>query len=319
MNSNALHRICAGLRKAGTLALLGLSTSWALALDIQPYSAERLAQLQSGGKPVAVHFHAEWCGTCKTQEKALLAIKSEGSLPQVTLLVADYDKEKDLRRKMKVAAQSTVLGGALQENRWAPVALGLGMASSFAALGLFVGTLGAELGVDSDSVRTVGGVLLLMLAGVLLLPGLQERFSLWMTPLATGAQNWSSRLSGASWASAFGLGAVLGLVWSPCSGPLLISALTLVASEGGAVRGVMILGGFGLGAALPLVAVAYASRAGFLRARNWLLAHIATLKKAFAALLAVMGVAILTGYDKVWEAAVLRILPEGWLRLTTWF
>lgn len=212
-----------------------------------------------------------------------------------------------------------VLGGALQENRWAPVALGLGMASSFAALGLFVGTLGAELGVDSDSVRTVGGVLLLMLAGVLLLPGLQERFSLWMTPLATGAQNWSSLLSGASWASAFGLGAVLGLVWSPCSGPLLISALTLVASEGGAVRGVMILGGFGLGAALPLVAVAYASRAGFLRARNWLLAHIATLKKAFAALLAVMGVAILTGYDKVWEAAVLRILPEGWLRLTTWF
>lgn len=109
MNSNALHRICAGLRKAGTLALLGLSTSWALALDIQPYSAERLAQLQSGGKPVAVHFHAEWCGTCKTQEKALLAIKSEGSVPQVTLLVADYDKEKDLRRKMKVAAQSTLV------------------------------------------------------------------------------------------------------------------------------------------------------------------------------------------------------------------
>ncbi len=212
-----------------------------------------------------------------------------------------------------------VLGGALQANRWAPVALGLGMASSFAALGLFVGTLGAELGVDSDSVRTAGGVLLLLMAVVMLLPGLQERFSLLMTPLASGAQTWSARLSGETWASAFALGGVLGLVWSPCSGPLLISALTLVASEGGGVRGVMILGGFGLGAALPLVSVAYASRAGFLKARTWLMAHIAALKTAFAALLALMGVAILTGYDKVWEAAVLRVLPEGWLRLTTLF
>lgn len=90
------------------VALLALAPA-AYALDIQPYSADRLAQLQSAGKPVAVHFHAEWCGTCKTQEKALQTIKAEGSVPQVTLLVADYDKEKDLRRKMKVAAQSTLV------------------------------------------------------------------------------------------------------------------------------------------------------------------------------------------------------------------
>lgn len=96
--------------RASVLGMMLLVLSPAVfALDIQPYSADRLAQLQSAGKPVAVHFHAEWCGTCKTQEKALQAIKAEGSVPQVTLLVADYDKEKDLRRKMKVAAQSTLV------------------------------------------------------------------------------------------------------------------------------------------------------------------------------------------------------------------
>lgn len=212
-----------------------------------------------------------------------------------------------------------VLGGALQENRWAPMLLGLGMASSFAALGLFIGTLGAAWGVESDAMRSVGGVLLLLMAAVMLLPGLQHRMSLWMTPLASGAQSWSARLSGANWASALALGAVLGLVWTPCSGPLLVSALTLVASEGGGVRGVLILGGFGLGAAVPLMGTAYASRAGFIRARGWLMAHIGKLKMGFAALLALMGTAILTGYDKVWEAAVLRVLPESWLRLTTLF
>jgi len=212
-----------------------------------------------------------------------------------------------------------VLGGALQENRLAPVALGLGMATIFATLGIFIGTLGAGLGLDTDTFRTLGGALLVVLAGVMLVPVLNERFTLLMTPLSSGAQSVSSKLSGATLGSAFALGGVLGLVWSPCSGPLLISALTLVASEGGGVRGGLILGAFGLGAATPLVAVAYASRAGFMKARGWLLKHIDGLKKGFAALLALMGVAILTGYDKLLEAAVLRLLPEGWVQLTTKF
>jgi len=97
--------------KANRLLALCLlaAAPWAQALDIQPYSAERLASLQAAGKPVGVHFHAEWCGTCKAQEKSLQTIKAEGSLQQVTLLVADYDKEKDLRKTMKVRAQSTLV------------------------------------------------------------------------------------------------------------------------------------------------------------------------------------------------------------------
>ena len=210
-----------------------------------------------------------------------------------------------------------VVGGALQNNRAAPVAMGLGMASSFAVLGLFLDTLGAELGLDSDTFRLVGGTLLLVLAAVLLVPAFNERFTLLMTPVSTGAQSFSSRFSGATLGSAFLLGSVLGLVWSPCSGPMLISALTLVASEGGGLRGGLILGAFGFGAAIPLVAVAYASRAGFMRARDWVLAHIGVIKKGFAALLALMGVGILTGYDKVVEAAVVQMLPDWWLQLTT--
>ena len=91
-----------------------------------------------------------------------------------------------------------VLGGALQENRLAPVALGLGMATTFAALGMFIGTLGAGLGLDTDTFRTLGGALLILLAGVLLVPALNERFTLLMTPLSSGAQTVSSKLSGAT-------------------------------------------------------------------------------------------------------------------------
>lgn len=212
-----------------------------------------------------------------------------------------------------------VLGGALQGHKAAPVAMGVGMATSFAVLGLFIGTLGEGLGLDTDTFRILGGVVLVALALVMVVPQFNERFTLLMTPLSTGAQGLSSRFSGASLGSAFVLGSVLGLVWSPCSGPLLISALTLVASEGGVARGGLILGAFGLGAAIPLIGVAYASRAGFAKARGWVLAHVHRLKLGFAVLLGAMGLAILTGADKVVEAWVLRTLPQGWLDLTTRF
>ena len=212
-----------------------------------------------------------------------------------------------------------VLGGALQNHRLAPGALGLGMALSFGVIGVLLGTVGQAVGLDGDVVRMAGGWLLIGFALVMLVPAWNERFTQWMTPLASGAQAASSRLSGGSLGSALLLGAVLGLVWSPCSGPLLASALTLVASEGGAVRGGVILGLFGLGAAVPLVAVAYASRAGFTRARGWVLARINRIKNVFAVLLGAMGVAILTGADKWLEARVNALLPEGWLRLTVLF
>ena len=90
-------------------ALWALGTmSLAHAIEIKPYSAEALAAAQAAGQPVAVHFHAEWCGTCKQQEKAIAQLKSESGLG-VTLLIADYDKEKDLRRAMKVRSQSTMV------------------------------------------------------------------------------------------------------------------------------------------------------------------------------------------------------------------
>jgi cytochrome c-type biogenesis protein len=209
-----------------------------------------------------------------------------------------------------------VLGGAMQRNRAAPLAMGLGMMLSFAAIGMVLGALGPLLGIDADTVRVAGASMLIAFAVVMLVPALGERFTQWMLPLASSANAASSRIDAGSLSGALMLGGVLGLVWSPCSGPLLGSALTLVASEGGVARGGIVLGIFGLGAALPLVAVAYASRSGFVRARDWVVAHMHGVRLGFAVLLGAMGLAILTGGDKWLEAQVVRWMPDAWLNLT---
>ena len=88
---------------------LFLFAGWAQALEIQPYAANTLQQLQTQGKAVALHFHADWCPTCRAQETSLRGLQGDPQLEDVTLLVVNYDNERDLKKTLKVRAQSTLL------------------------------------------------------------------------------------------------------------------------------------------------------------------------------------------------------------------
>jgi thioredoxin 1 len=89
-------------------ATLALLANFAQALDSKAYSAAALAEAQSAGKPVALHFHADWCPTCRTQEKAFKSMSAEPGL-DITLLVVNYDTEIDLKRSLRVRSQSTLI------------------------------------------------------------------------------------------------------------------------------------------------------------------------------------------------------------------
>jgi len=81
----------------------------------------------------------------------------------------------------------------------------------------------------------------------------------------------------------------------------------------------IVLGLFGIGAAIPLVAVAYASRQGFNTARGWVLQRIDGIKKAFGVIILLTGIAILSGADKWLEVLVASVLPDAWVQATTLF
>ena len=98
---------------------LAVSAS-AFALGIKPYTAQALSVEQQAGKPVSLHFHANWCPTCRAQEKVFQQWKGDASVPG-TLLVVDYDNEKELRKQLGIRTQSTLITyrGTVEKSRLA--------------------------------------------------------------------------------------------------------------------------------------------------------------------------------------------------------
>ncbi len=212
-----------------------------------------------------------------------------------------------------------LIASAVNAHRWGAVALGAGLALSFSLIGIFLATAGTSLGLDPETFRISGAVLLGVFGVILLVPRLQSVFAKATAGLSNSGSQVMARLPIAGFAGQFLVGLSLGVVWSPCVGPTLGAATTL-ASQGrdlGHIAFLMLL--FGIGAAAPLVLLGSLSRAGLGRVRGRLLAAGRHGKQVLGLIMLSLGILIATGMDKSLEAWILDRSPDWLTALTTKF
>jgi len=210
-----------------------------------------------------------------------------------------------------------VLGAAASAHRFGPLALGLGLSGAFVVVGLFVATIGFSIGLDGDVFRTIAAILMILIGAVLIVPAFAARFALAAQPVGGWAEARLASFSGLP--GQFWIGALLGMVWSPCVGPSL-GAASLLASEAKdlpQVAATMLL--FGLGAASPLLAVGLLSREAMMRARDRLLSASRGLKATLGIAFVLVGTSIVSGLDKLTETALVESSPQWLTELTTRF
>lgn len=90
-----------------TTALL-MATAPTIAAE-QPYTTAAFDQLLAAGQPIAIDFHAGWCPTCRAQAPIIKELLSTPELSNVTVLIANYDSERALRKSLNVVKQSTII------------------------------------------------------------------------------------------------------------------------------------------------------------------------------------------------------------------
>lgn len=212
-----------------------------------------------------------------------------------------------------------VIGSALNEHRYGPLMLALGLTISFAVLGTLLASFGGALGIDSERFRSVAAILMLLIGLVLVSPTLQEKFAIATAQISSSGNSLLSHVNIKGAWGQFALGLLLGIIWAPCVGPTLGAAVTL-ASQGKDLAMVgLVMTTFGLGAGIPLAVLGLVSRQGFLKARGTIVTFAKFGKNLMGSFLILMGALILLGWDKAIEAVLVGASPDWLTNLTTRF
>jgi cytochrome c-type biogenesis protein len=212
-----------------------------------------------------------------------------------------------------------LVASAVNAHRWGALALGTGLALSFAVVGLFFVTVGASLGLDPGTFRAVGAAILAVFGLILLLPRLQDLFARATSTLSASGSQLLTRVTFDGLTGQLVIGLLLGVVWSPCVGPTLGAATTL-ASQGKDLRQIALLMLiFGIGAAAPLVVLGSISRASLMRVRGRLLNAGRYGKQVLGLVMLLLGILIATGADKSVEGWILDRTPDWLTAITTRF
>ncbi|MEC9341595.1 MAG: thioredoxin family protein [Pseudomonadota bacterium] len=104
------------------LSLLLSLTGPVLALEKQPFTPERFAEIQEKDEVVLIDVYAPWCPTCAKQQEALTAWASANPDKNLHVLVVDYDNDKEWVRHFRAPRQSTLLLYRGKDQFWYSVA-----------------------------------------------------------------------------------------------------------------------------------------------------------------------------------------------------
>jgi cytochrome c biogenesis protein CcdA/thiol-disulfide isomerase/thioredoxin len=174
-------------------------------------------------------------------------------------------------------------GGSTAETRRRPYAIVAGLVTTFTVFTLAGAWIFSQLHISAKYQVRIGAVMLLVLALTLILPKageLLERPFLFLT-----------RRKARDLGGGFLLGASLGLVFVPCTGPVLGAVITNVGSHTVGFSIVVVAFVYGLGVAVPMLLIAQGSRRFATAAR----ARAQTVRIGAGVVMAAMAVVLFKG------------------------
>lgn len=205
-----------------------------------------------------------------------------------------------------------VLSGTITGGKRRPLGVVAGFIGSFTFFTLFLSAIVKATGVSPDSLRLTAVIIIAFFGVSLLIPPLQLAMEKWFSRLAkiTPVQNQND-----GFISGILVGASLGLVWTPCVGPILASIITLAATSTVGFNAVIITVAYAVGTAIPLLAITAGGRS-LLTNHPWLVANTTRIQKGFGVLMLCTAVMILLSLDRAFQTYILNTFPAYGTGLT---
>jgi len=193
-----------------------------------------------------------------------------------------------------------------------PIGVVLGFVSSFSFFTLFLSSIVQLTGIPAGSLRLLSVFIIAMLGVSMLIPQFQlltEKLFSRLTSLVPRTQAQPGFFPGVI------VGLSLGLLWTPCVGPILASVISLAITGTVTLDAFFITFAYSLGTAIPMFLIMIGGRSLLLKV-PWLLANTGKIQKGFGVLMILTAIGIYTNIDRQFQTFIIEKFPQYGVGLT---
>lgn len=206
---------------------------------------------------------------------------------------------------------SSTIGGK-ETGRSRPLGVVIGFVLSFTFFTLFLSTIVRFSGIPADSLRFLSIIIIAGFGISLLIPQFQKLMEIIFSKLAGFVPQGSTKTG--FWAG-FVIGLSLGLLWTPCVGPILASVISLAITGSVTLDAIFITLAYSLGTAIPMFLIMLGGQK-MLHKVPWLLTHTAAIQKGFGVIMILTAIGIFYNIDRSFQTYILKTFPQYGVGLT---
>jgi len=201
-----------------------------------------------------------------------------------------------------------VLSASGLGTRLRAIGVALGIVTSFGVLTLTLSSLLSVVPFDPDALRLVAVIIILIMGTTMLVPQFGAILEAAMSRLSAKSSG-LTRGNNAGFGGGYVTGLALGVVWTPCAGPILGTIAALSSTQQVSFGLVTIMLAYMAGVAIPLALFALGGNWVVKRAR---LANKYTgaIQQVFGAIMILTAVLIFTNADKALQVKLLDAFPS---------
>lgn len=200
-----------------------------------------------------------------------------------------------------------ILSATTTAGRWRPLGIATGIVGAFTFTTLLLSVLLRSITFDPEWLRLVGAGAIILFGLTLLVPALGRRLETWLSRLTSfGGRYVGSDQRG--FGGGFLVGGALGLLWSPCAGPILATVATVAATQPLNATMILLTLAFAVGVVVPLYVFAWFGQVLFLNLKI-VSRHTARIRQVFGAMMIVVAILIYTRSDQTLQNKMVETYP----------
>jgi len=204
-----------------------------------------------------------------------------------------------------------LLSGGLTGSKKRPFGIVTGFILSFSFFTLVLSSLVKLTCVSTDSLRFISIFIVGIFGLTLIVPKLQFYVELLFNKLSSKTKVKQSK---GYWGGVL-IGISLGLVWTPCVGPILASVIALAATSQVSFVSIFITLSYVIGTAIPMVIITLSGRRLFTKV-PFLLTNSAKIQQFFGFIMILTAIAIFFNLDRQFQSYILEKFPAYGTNLT---